>query len=109
MSPSHHRHVLYRTQSDYNDAPSCGYGSFHRCYRLKEPGSDDSEPGRLVAVGVVDILPTCVNSSYFVWDPALKSLSLGVFSCLEEIHMVRDLEKYFPLIHHYYIGELWLS
>lgn len=33
-------------------APSCGYGSFHAQYRLG---------GRLVAVGVVDILPRWVT------------------------------------------------
>jgi arginyl-tRNA--protein-N-Asp/Glu arginylyltransferase len=26
-------------------------------------------PGRLVAVGVVDVLPRCLSSKYLFWDP----------------------------------------
>lgn len=34
------------------EAPECGYGAFHMQYRLD---------GRLVAVGVVDVLPRCLS------------------------------------------------
>ena len=33
-------------------------GSYHQCYRLD---------GRLVAVGVLDLLPGCVSSVYLMW------------------------------------------
>ena len=39
------RHVA---RAEDASAPACGYGSFHQQYRLD---------GRLVAVGVVDVLP----------------------------------------------------
>lgn len=44
-----------------DDGPRCGYGSFHQQYWL-----DDD---KLIAVGVIDILPKCVSSVYFFYDP----------------------------------------
>ena len=38
-------------------------GSFHHQYRVD---------GRLVAVGVVDVLPKCLSSKYFFWEPSLR-------------------------------------
>ena len=43
----------------------------------------------LVAVSVVDILPTCLSSVYFFYDPAYHHLSLGVWSALQEIEWVK--------------------
>ncbi|MEQ2188606.1 hypothetical protein GOODEAATRI_016807 [Goodea atripinnis] len=50
-----------------------GYGSFHQQYWLD---------GRIVAVGVIDILPTCVSSVYLYYHPDFASLSLGSYSAL---------------------------
>ena len=50
------------------DGPEMGYGSFHQQYWLGD---------RMVAVGVVDILPTCVSSVYLYYHPEFASLSLG--------------------------------
>jgi arginine-tRNA-protein transferase len=44
------------------------YGSFHQMYRLD---------GELIAVGVIDILPGCVSSVYFMYDPKHDKYSLG--------------------------------
>ena len=55
-------------------APPGGYGSFHQQYWLA---------GRLVAVGVVDVLPSYLSSVYLFWDPLLVGLSLGVLSALK--------------------------
>ena len=41
--------------------------------------------GRLVAVGVLDVLPRCASSVYFFWDSALARLALGRVSALREI------------------------
>ena len=49
-------------------APSCGFGAFHQQYRID---------GKLVAVGVVDVLPLSLSSKYFFWDPEYAFLSLG--------------------------------
>ncbi len=55
------------------DGPDVGYGSFHQQYWLD---------GRIVAVGVLDILPSCVSSVYLYYHPDFSSLSLGTYSAL---------------------------
>ncbi|ORY73383.1 arginine-tRNA-protein transferase, partial [Protomyces lactucae-debilis] len=53
------------------------FGSFHQMYRLD---------GKLIAVAVLDLLPGCVSSVYFLYDPDYRSLSLGrVSACREAI------------------------
>lgn len=42
-----------------------------------------SGAGKLIAVGVVDILPRCLSSKYFFWDPACAALAPGRFSALQ--------------------------
>jgi arginine-tRNA-protein transferase len=44
------------------------YGSYHQLYRLD---------GRLIAMGVIDILPSCVSSVYFMWEKEYEKFSLG--------------------------------
>jgi len=56
-----------------SDGPEIGYGSFHQQYWL-----DD----KLIAVGVIDILPACVSSVYFFYDPDYSFLSLGTYGSL---------------------------
>eukprot|EP01039_Chlorochromonas_danica_P007205 gene7205-7971_t len=56
-------------------------GTFHQCYRLQ---------GRLVAVGVVDLLPSGLSSVYCFYDPALRSIALGKYTALKEIDYCRD-------------------
>lgn len=53
-----------------------GYGSFHQQYWLD---------GKIVAVGVIDILPTCVSSVYLYYHPDYASLSLGSYSALRSV------------------------
>ncbi|XP_042593469.1 arginyl-tRNA--protein transferase 1-like isoform X4 [Cyprinus carpio] len=55
------------------DGPDVGYGSFHQQYWLD---------GTIVAVGVLDILPSCVSSVYLYYHPDFSSLSLGTYSAL---------------------------
>lgn len=38
--------------------------------------------GKLIAVGVIDILPRCVSSVYLFYNPDYSFLSLGVYSAL---------------------------
>lgn len=53
-----------------------GYGSFHQQYWIDN---------KLVAVGVIDILPKCVSSVYFFYDPEYRSLTLGTYGSLRYI------------------------
>ena len=54
-------------------SPSTGWGSFHEQFYID---------GKLIAVGVLDILPHSVSSVYFYYDPEYSFLSLGVYSAL---------------------------
>ncbi|GJJ78040.1 arginyl-tRNA---protein transferase [Entomortierella parvispora] len=60
-----------------------GYGTYHYCFYLD---------GKLVALAVLDILPRCVSSDYFFYDPTLSSLSLGKYSTLREIALIQELK-----------------
>ncbi|KAJ3272171.1 Arginyl-tRNA--protein transferase 1 [Terramyces sp. JEL0728] len=60
--------------------------------------------GALIAIGVIDILPCCVSSVYFLYDPYYSSLSLGTFSAFKEISTTLELYRENPSIHHYYLG-----
>ena len=44
------------------------YGSYHQLYRVN---------GKLIAIAVLDILPSCVSSVYFMYDNAWEKFSLG--------------------------------
>ncbi|KAM6922134.1 arginyl-tRNA--protein transferase 1 isoform 3-T3 [Lycodopsis pacificus] len=77
------------------DGPEVGYGSFHQQYWLD---------GRIVAVGVIDILPACVSSVYLYYHPDFASLSLGSYSALREIAFTRQLQKQSPKLSYYYLG-----
>ena len=58
---------------DHPDLIDIGYGSFHQQYRLN---------GKLIAVGVLDILDHCVSSVYFFYDPQFQFLNLGTYSAM---------------------------
>ncbi|XP_025096854.1 arginyl-tRNA--protein transferase 1-like isoform X1 [Pomacea canaliculata] len=72
-----------------------GYGSFHQQYILD---------GKIIAVGVVDILPFCLSSVYLYYDPDYAFLSLGTYSALREIAFVREMQKVAPQLRFYYMG-----
>ncbi|KAM9808458.1 arginyl-tRNA--protein transferase 1 isoform X5 [Syngnathus typhle] len=78
-----------------DDGPEMGYGSFHQQYWLD---------GQIVAVGVIDILPTCVSSVYLYYHPDFAFLSLGSYSALREIAFTRQLQKQSAKLSHYYLG-----
>ncbi|XP_025906316.1 arginyl-tRNA--protein transferase 1 isoform X4 [Nothoprocta perdicaria] len=75
--------------------PDCGYGSFHQQYWLD---------GKIIAVGVIDILPCCVSSVYLYYDPDYSFLSLGVYSALREIAFTRQLHEKASDLCFYYMG-----
>jgi len=71
------------------------YGSYHQHYLLD---------GKIIAVGVVDILPRCVSSVYLYYDPEFHFLSLGTYTSLQEIAFVRKLSLTSPGLVDYYLG-----
>ncbi|KAJ6783155.1 hypothetical protein PWT90_01453 [Aphanocladium album] len=56
-------------------------GSYHQCYRLD---------GDLVAVGVLDLLPQCVSSVYFMYHESIHKFSPGKLGALHEIALASE-------------------
>ena len=46
---------------------------------------------RLVGISVIDVLPLCVSSVYFIWDPDYAWASLGKLSALRELALAADM------------------
>jgi arginyl-tRNA---protein transferase len=61
------------------------YGSYHQLYRLVSTNE-------LIAVGVIDLLPTGVSSVYCFYDPAHRDLVLGKYTALKEIAFSQQYE-----------------
>lgn len=59
------------------------YGSYHQLYKCD---------GKLIAVGVIDILPDCVSSVYFMYDPEWEEFSLGKLSALREVSLASEIK-----------------
>ncbi|XP_072997649.1 arginyl-tRNA--protein transferase 2 [Typha latifolia] len=87
--------VFVPSRGDDEAIPPCGLGSFHQQYVVD---------GKLVAVGVVDILPRCLSSKYLFWDPDFAFLSLGKYSALQEINWVKEMQGHCPNLQYYYLG-----
>ena len=90
--PSQYRRFLCTSPLRSEDG---AYGAFHHHYRVD---------GRLIAVGVVDILPACLSSAYFFYEPELQHLSLGIWSALQEIRWVQRFSSAHPACRFYYLG-----
>ncbi len=72
-----------------------GVGCFHMKYYLFD---------KLIAVGVVDVLPQVLSSVYFFYDPDYKKYSLGVFGSLQEIEYIKKNNAKYPHFRYYYMG-----
>eukprot|EP01031_Cornospumella_fuschlensis_P030964 gene30964-37426_t len=68
------------------------YGTFHMCYRLADSDA-------LVAVSVLDFLPSGMISVYCFYDPDYKEYELGKYTILQEILYCQQHE-----IPAYYLG-----
>ncbi|XP_042029367.1 arginyl-tRNA--protein transferase 2-like [Salvia splendens] len=87
--------LVYVPPNGDGSVPPCGFGSFHQQYVVD---------GKLIAVGVIDILPKCLSSKYLFWDPDYAFLSLGKYSALEEIKCVQANQVRCPMLQYYYLG-----
>lgn len=79
-----------------HDTSNIQFGSFHQKYIV-----DD----KLVALAVIDILPKCVSSVYFLYDPDYSFLGLGKYSVFREISLVQEFSKKVDTLQHYYMGK----
>lgn len=98
---------------DGSEAFPDGYGSFHQQYLVN---------GKIIAVGVIDVLPRCISSVYLYYDPDYHFLSLGTYTalqlsifvnshasdipllCCRELSYTRHLHTIEPSIEYYYMG-----
>lgn len=80
------------TSGQYGEELKKLQGPIHECYFADN---------KLIAVAVLDILPTSVSSVYFIWDPDYAHLGLGNVSAIREIMLTKVLEK-----EYYYLGFL---
>jgi len=113
LSPSSYRRFLVDSPLVAREAdaaspgdPPLGYGSFHIEYRLPATGKgkDEGGLGRLIAVGVVDVLPLCLSSVYLYYDPEYAKLSPGKLSALWEIRWVAERARLGCALRYYYLG-----
>jgi arginine-tRNA-protein transferase len=56
-------------------------GSYHQCYRIDE---------KLIAIGVLDLLPQCVSSVYFMYHESVQQHSFGKLGALREIALAKE-------------------
>lgn len=56
-------------------------GSYHMCYRLD---------GKLVAMGVLDLLPDCVSAVYFLYHESIRAFQPGKLGALREISLALE-------------------
>ena len=71
------------------------YGTFHHKYYID---------GMVIAVAVLDVLPGCLSSVYFFYDPDYGKLGLGNVSALKEISLTAKFKKLNQSIRYYYTG-----
>ena len=56
-------------------------GSYHQCYRID---------GKLVAIGVLDLLPQCVSAVYFIYHESVHQYGFGKLGALREIALAKE-------------------
>lgn len=56
-------------------------GSYHQCYWLD---------GKLVAIGVLDLLPHCVSAVYFMYHESVHQHNFGKIGALREIALAKE-------------------
>jgi arginine-tRNA-protein transferase len=71
------------------------FGSFHQKYIVD---------GKLIALAVIDILPKCVSSVYFIYDTDYSFLGLGKYSVFREISLVQEFFEKVDTLQYYYMG-----
>lgn len=70
-------------------------GSYHMHYYL------DNE---LVMISILDILPKYFVSIYFIYDPALRFMTPGIYTVLVELDLVQQLSRQRPGLQYYALG-----
>ena len=78
-----------------SDKNPLGLGNFHQLHRID---------GKLIAVGVLDFLPSGISAVYYFYDPDYQHLSLGVLGALKEIELIKSNISPNSSLKYYYMG-----
>lgn len=70
-------------------------GTYHMHYYLD---------GELLMISILDILPTYVVSIYFIYDPDIRFMTPGIYTCLCELELVQDLQQQYSNLTYYALG-----
>ena len=92
---SYCEHIV-NTPTSHQTVNGTEYGTFHQMYRMD---------GKLVAVGIIDIVPKGMVSIYMWYDVTreISRYSFGVYSALKEIELVKEMSKKNPKMKYYYL------
>ena len=74
------------TREFKDEPPYPGPGSYHFYHRID---------GKLVAMGVIDLTKTILNSQYFIYDPDYSFLCMGVVGAIHEIEYMKMVQENF--------------
>lgn len=72
-----------------------GYGNFHQHYILD---------GKIIAVGVITLIPDALVTEYFYYNPDYGFLTLGIYSAINEICFMNELYRMDNRHRRYYLG-----
>ena len=87
----------FRTFKDEGVYPEC-MGTYHMYHRID---------GKLIAVGVIDIVKHFFNSAYFIYDPDYDFLKMGIVGAIRELEYMRLIrEKFNQNLIYYQLGEM---
>lgn len=81
--------------SPIKSPPDQTLGSYHMHYYLD---------GELLMISILDILPTYIVSIYFIYDPDIRFMTPGIYTCLCELELIQDLQKQQPTLVYYALG-----
>ncbi|KAK0107280.1 Arginyl-tRNA--protein transferase 1 [Cadophora gregata] len=72
---------LPRSEEVFDEGRVRRLGSYHQCYRID---------GKLVAIGVLDLLPQCVSAVYFMYHESVHEHGFGKLGAMREIVLAKE-------------------
>ena len=88
--------INLNTKTNHPEIYPTSYGTYNFIHRID---------GKIIAVGVWDILPTSLSSVYLYYDPNFSFLDLGVFTAIREIEYVKSFHELIdPNFKYYMMG-----
>ena len=76
------------------------YGTYNLIHRID---------GKIVAVGIWDVLPTSLSSVYLYYDTDYSFLDIGVFTAVREIEYMREFNKLIDPNFKYYVMGFYID